>query len=94
MSLNEKEEQAVQAVYDRAFQLKNQGKSSTQIKDALVSEGLDNESAKIVVNNMNQAITEQKRNESSGVGGWVIWIGLLLLINLLSWIFDWPFWIY
>jgi hypothetical protein len=26
--------------------------------------------------------------------GWMIWIGILLVINLLSWIFDWPFWIY
>ncbi len=31
--------------------------------------------------------------DSEGLG-WLIWIGLLLFINLLSWIFDWPFWIY
>lgn len=29
-----------------------------------------------------------------GVGGWLIFIGILLLINLLSWLFDWSFWIY
>ncbi len=33
--------------------------------------------------------------DSGGDGaGWLIWIGILLLINLLSWIFDWPFWVY
>lgn len=33
-------------------------------------------------------------NDSSSIGGWVIWIGLLLFINFLSWIFDWSFWVY
>lgn len=30
----------------------------------------------------------------SGAGGWLIWIGILALVNLLSWIFDWSFWLY
>ena len=25
---------------------------------------------------------------------WVVWIGVLILINFLSWMFDWSFWIY
>jgi len=25
---------------------------------------------------------------------WVIWIVVLLVINLLSWIFDWSFWVW
>ena len=29
-----------------------------------------------------------------GALGWVAFIGILLLVNLLSYIFDWPFWIY
>lgn len=35
-------------------------------------------------------------NESGGGGAasWLIWIGLLLLVNFLSWAFDWPFWVY
>ena len=32
--------------------------------------------------------------ENDGCGSWLIWIGVLLLINLLSWIFDWSFWVY
>jgi len=34
---------------------------------------------------------------SAGDGGamsWLVWIGLLILINVLSAIFDWPFWVY
>ena len=31
---------------------------------------------------------------SGGAGGWLVWIGLLILVNFLSWLFDWPFWVY
>jgi hypothetical protein len=31
---------------------------------------------------------------SGGAGGWLVWIGLLILVNLLSWLFDWSFWVY
>ncbi len=27
-------------------------------------------------------------------GGWLVWIGLLILVNILSYVFDWSFWIY
>lgn len=32
--------------------------------------------------------------DSGGAGGWLVWIGLLILINFLSWAFDWSFWVY
>jgi hypothetical protein len=32
--------------------------------------------------------------DSSSASGWLVWIGLLLLINFLSWLFDWSFWLY
>jgi len=34
--------------------------------------------------------------ESGGGGAvsWLIWIGILLLVNFLSWAFNWPFWVY
>ena len=33
-------------------------------------------------------------NGGSGVGGWVIWIGILVLVNVLSYFLDWGFWLY
>ena len=33
-------------------------------------------------------------NGRSGGGRWLIYIGILLLINFLSWAFDWGFWLY
>lgn len=32
--------------------------------------------------------------EGSGITGWFVWIGVLVLLNLLSYWFDWPFWVY
>ena len=31
---------------------------------------------------------------NNNVSGWMIWIGLILFANLLSWLFDWSFWVY
>ncbi len=33
-------------------------------------------------------------NDGDGCIGWLIFIGILGFINLLSWIFDWSFWVY
>ena len=33
-------------------------------------------------------------SDDSDGGGWLAWIGVLILINFLSWMFDWSFWIY
>jgi hypothetical protein len=32
--------------------------------------------------------------EGRGAVGWLVFIGLLILINVLSYIFEWPFWVY
>ena len=36
----------------------------------------------------------EEPSSDSGAGGWLTWIGLLLLVNFLSYVFDWPFWVY
>lgn len=38
--------------------------------------------------------TSSSGGGDDGAMGWVIWIGLILLINFLSYLFNWPFWIY
>ena len=35
-----------------------------------------------------------KKGGGSGAMGWLVWIGLLGFVNLLSWLFGWSFWIY
>jgi len=29
-----------------------------------------------------------------GLAGWGVFIGIIVLVNILSYVFDWPFWIY
>jgi len=36
----------------------------------------------------------EENNDDSGFPRWLIWIILLIGVNLLSWIFDWSFWVY
>ncbi len=33
-------------------------------------------------------------SDDGGIPGWVVWLGGLLVINFLSWLFNWPFWVY
>ncbi len=63
----------------------------------LVENGWEKEDAEEFVGSIaTQMAAARTRQKASGGGGtsWLIWIGLLLLINLLSYIFNWPFWIY
>ena len=39
-------------------------------------------------------VKKDGNGNNDGCFQWVIWIGTLLLLNLLSWIFDWSFWVY
>ena len=34
------------------------------------------------------------RSQGNGAPGWLIWIGILVGINVLSYLFNWGFWIY
>ncbi len=43
---------------------------------------------------MNEYVGEENVGEESNSGSWLPYIGLLLLINFLSYVFDWPFWVY
>ena len=33
-------------------------------------------------------------SRGSAVKGWLFWIGALLLFNLLSWLFEWPIFLF
>lgn len=33
-------------------------------------------------------------DSDSGCGGWAIWLGLIIIINILSAVFDWNFWVW
>ena len=93
--------------YNLAKELKRQGKSNAEIKQAVMAEGLDEEKANgllktlsnISANSLSKnpedrIIEDDGSSSDSGSSSWIFYILGLLAVNLLSWLFDWPFWIY
>ena len=91
-----------QAHYTKAAEMKGQGFTDDQIVDTLTSQGLDEEGAKKVVSNLNDAIRERgtshshshAQSDGGGFPGWLIWIIILIGFNVLSYMFDWGWIIY
>ncbi|MEM7038100.1 MAG: hypothetical protein AAF570_14040 [Bacteroidota bacterium] len=99
---NDAETQAqVDAIYEFAVGLKKQGLPDYQIKQQLQNKGLNAESADTVIHNINRMIAERMGDYSgrtqgggSGIPSWAIWVGLLLLVNVLAAALDWGFFLY
>ena len=76
------------------------GEKPADISQQLVNNGWEQAAADEFVGSIGQHLAHAQRTaaqSSAGGGGgmgWLVWIGLLLFINLLSWLFNWPFWIY
>ena len=92
--MSKDENEIIEQIYTYALELKESGKSDSQIQEALIESGLDEESSKGIIGNMNAAISEKAEEESSGFPSWLIWRLALIGLNVLSAIFDWPFWVY
>lgn len=78
----------------------SEGQQPADIAKQLVDSGWEQQAADDFVGSIAQhlANAEQAAQSESGSGGggmgWLAWIGVLLFINLLSWLFNWPFWVY
>lgn len=99
--MSEKEmsqDEMVDQIYGYAADLKKAGQTDLEIINALQEKGLDADSSKTVVDNLNNMIAERQaeiEEEEGGSGmGWLVWIGILILVNVLSFVFDWGFIIY
>jgi hypothetical protein len=63
---NKEQEEAVNQIYEFAADLMvKKGMSSVETKKALITQGLDNESATIVVDNLEQQIKKAKKGRGS-----------------------------
>jgi hypothetical protein len=82
----------------RAQTAADNGDSPRKIRMQLVQEGMDPDAADAIVQRVcdDRPLSSRHRVPASSGGGnsWAVWIGILVLINGLSWLFDWPFWIY
>ncbi len=74
------------------------GVGDYEIEQELLMKGMNQEEAqkliKFAKNGAKASAREMNEDGGSGIGGIFIWIGVLALVNILSYVFDWPFWIY
>jgi len=73
------------------------GESREKVISDLVTNGWDERSADKFVRSVEQVIYAPQQQSGGGDGGgfgWLIWIGALLLISGLSYVFNWGFWLY
>ena len=74
------------------------GESREKVIGDLVNNGWDEESANGFVSSVEQVIYAEHQQTSGHDGGgglgWLVWIGALLVINGLSYVFNWGFWLY
>ncbi len=89
----EEEKQLTEQIIAFIIELKNEGSSNTEIKNTLMDKGMDEDTARDWIKNVNSHITHNGSGNSS-IPGWAIWLLILVGINVLSASFDWPFWVY
>ena len=74
------------------------GESRESVIADLTNNGWDPAEADDYVSTIEYHLSQAQHRQSSGGGGegmgWLLWIGGILLINLLSYLFGWGFWIY
>jgi hypothetical protein len=93
--LSPTQEQAMTELVQGVARALASGQSRQQVAGTLVSNGWDQADADVFVGRVHQQAKTNRRAQASDDGsGFAIWIGLLLVINFLSWVFNWPFWIY
>ncbi len=84
-------------LYRIATSMKKEGKTDYDIEQALLMKGLNQDEARKVISRANATTVSasgQDEEKGNGAWGWLLWLGLLGLVNLLSYLFDWSFWIY
>ena len=92
---NNQKEAIQNLVHAIAEELRN-GRKKGEVTQDLVDNGWDQAEASDFVNHIDSNLSQLQADHSEDNSGmrWLIWIGVLLLINLLSYLFNWPFWVY
>lgn len=71
------------------------GESPEEIVQQLTESGWEEQDAIGFVSSIKHQLEEPQHVSQGGGGmGWLVWLGGILLINLLSYLFNWGFWIY
>ena len=86
----------IQALAELVAKNLGEGESAEEIAQQLVDNGWELDDALGFVGSIRRQLDTAQQNTSAGGEGlgWLVWVGGILLINLLSYLFNWGFWIY
>ncbi len=89
------DDEEIEALAMLVAQNLNDGEDPQQIAQQLVDNGWEPSDANGFVGSIQAQLAGRTASQGGGEGmGWLIWIGALLVINLLSYVFNWGFWLY
>ena len=107
---NSQDDTALEQAAEQAVDALSSGRSEESVAQDLVATGWKKHEATEFVAHIGDLLQEKtadlqqqsalrearpaQKSTGSGAMGWLVWIGIILLINFLSWVFEWPFWIY
>ena len=97
--LSPEEQQEQEALAGLVAESLARGEQPAEISKQLVNNGWEQSAADDFVNLVALHLASAERgaaqsSDSGGGMGWLVSIGVLLLINFLSYVFNWGFWIY
>ena len=72
----------------------NKGENPDGIEKQLVENGWEEQDAHQFVKSIQHQLAQARQQQRSGGGGWLVWIGVILGINLLSYLFNWGFFLW
>ena len=91
----EQDDAAIQNAAKKAASGLAAGRPRTAVAQDLVADGWSQEEAHALVASVEDARQEiSSSGGRSAVRGWMFWIGLLVVFNLLSWLFGWPIFLF
>jgi hypothetical protein len=71
------------------------GEDPQKVSQQLIDSGWEPDQANNFVGSIHQHMFEEQcSGRGSESKGWLVWIGAIVGINFLSWLFNWGFWIY
>ncbi len=100
----ESAEESAAATRDWILEARQTGATRGSLRQQLVAKGFTDDEARSAIDAA-LSVSEGPRGRagprpsyaadtSGGFPGWLVWIGTLIAINILSAVFDWPFWVF
>lgn len=83
------DKKAMEALAKNVGEALANGVSQDEIVNDLVGNGMDQADAEGFVATVGEHVPAGDGDEGRGIPGWMIWVGGLVLFNVLSYIFNW-----